>query len=101
MPTSDKLELHELKDRTRIIQFWDRMVGSNSKNLDLSEQSTLVEAKRAAGSGIDTSVIYISDGDILGERFARKLAAAGRGVLHQVDSLRDLEVLESQIVQPD
>ena len=61
------------------------------KGRDLTEESALLETKKAAARGIKVSVIYIAGKDEPSSAFIKNIAQAGKGRVFRIGNLSDLK----------
>ena len=60
---------------------------------DLTEESAILETRRAAARGIKVSVLHVADKDEVSGDFAKNVARAGRGEVRRVSSVEDLATI--------
>jgi Mg-chelatase subunit ChlD len=60
---------------------------------DLTEQSAILETKKASAKGIRVSVIYISGEGRLNNNFVKNVARIGKGKVLHMSSLEDLKTI--------
>ena len=63
---------------------------------DLTEESAILETKRAAARGIKISVLHVADEHETSGDFAKNIARAGRGKVRRVSSVEDLATIMRQ-----
>ena len=64
---------------------------SSVSERDITEESALWETRRAAAAGVRVSVVYIAPRDEQVDSFVRNIAEIGRGKIHRMSNLADLE----------
>jgi len=60
---------------------------------DLSEESAILETRKAAARGVEVSVLHVASQDEAGDKFVRDIARAGRGKVRRMGSPEDLKAI--------
>ncbi|MDD4876404.1 MAG: VWA domain-containing protein, partial [Dehalococcoidales bacterium] len=57
---------------------------------DLTEESTIMETRKAVAKGIKVSVIHVADKNDASSEFVKNVARAGKGNIHRIGNVKDL-----------